>query len=448
MAGSRPFYSTPLAVLLIAVSASYLYGAAIYRTLVVFGVFRTPGHSPAVDVTAIPNTLHCEDLHYHESSGQIFTACEDDEKTRYSWFPPLANFDDPTVGSQARGSLKVINPKTFESTTLRFENFDGAFVTHGIDILDDPQSQEGNDVYIFAVNHKANPERYVKNNASAAESHSVVEVFHHEIGSDSVRHIRSVWHPLIRTPNDIFAVSTSSFFVTNDHHYRKGYMRNVEDLFFASKWSNTIFVEFAVNDDDSTSALDDSKDVKASVALQGLHNNNGLGRGKTSKDILIGSASSGTLHLAAYSVDPAMAAGRITVSQSVELDSTIDNPSYFADPYANSTFDGSGYVLAGLSKGVNLLKQIRNPEGQDGVCVWMVTPLDQGNTVAAGKSKGKDCSKWRKRLLFEDDSSRIRTASSAVLVPIERSTDSGQRRAQLFVSGFLSKNVVTCAVDL
>ncbi|RCI12336.1 hypothetical protein L249_1108 [Ophiocordyceps polyrhachis-furcata BCC 54312] len=443
MTCSRSFYSTPLAVLLITVFASYLYGAVIYRTIVVSGVFRDPGHT-AVDVIAIPNTLHCEDLHYHEPSGQIFTACEDDEKTRYSWFPPLANFDDPTVGSRARGSFKVINPKTLESTTLRFENFDGAFVTHGIDVLDDPQSQDGNDVYIFAVNHKVNPEHYVKNNASAPESHSVVEIFHHGIGSNSVRHVRSVWHPLIRTPNDILAVSTSSFFVTNDHQYRKGYMRNVEDTWFGSKWSNTIFVEFAVDGDDTRSAHDDSKGVLASVSLEGFHNNNGLGHGKTSRDILIGSASSGTLHLGAYSVDPAMAVGRISVSQSIQLDSTIDNPSYFADPYANSTFDGSGYVLAGLSKAANLLQNIRNPQGQDSVYVWMVKPLNQGSTNAAGE----DSSKWRKRLLFEDDGSRIRTASSAVLVPIDGFTDSGQRRAQLFVSGFLSKSVVTCAVDL
>ncbi|RDA92115.1 hypothetical protein CP533_6061 [Ophiocordyceps camponoti-saundersi (nom. inval.)] len=447
MTGSRFSYATPLAILSIAVFASYLYGALLYRPIIVLGLFRVKGHMPAIDVTVIPNTIHCEDLHYHKPSGLIFTACQNEEKDRFSWFPPLGNFDDPIIASQTRGSLKVINPKTLESTTLRFDNFDEAFVTHGIDIIDDPQSQDRNKVYIFAVNHKANPEHYVKRNASAPESHSVVEIFHHEIGSDNVEHVRSVWHPLIRTPNDIFAVSTSSFFVTNDHYYRKGYMRSVEEIYHEAKWTNTIFVEFPV-DGDSTSAHDDSKGVEASVALRDMFGNNGLGHGKLSNDILIGSAVGGVLHLGEYSIDPATAEGRISVSQSIELDSTIDNPSYFDDPYANSTFDGSGFVLAGLSKGMDLLKNIRNPENEDGIMVWMVTPLDQISTDAEDKSGGKDLSKWRKRLLFEDDGSRIRTASTAVLVPIDPASDSGRRRAQLFVSGFFSKNMVTCIVDL
>ncbi|PFH59240.1 hypothetical protein XA68_12639 [Ophiocordyceps unilateralis] len=445
MTGSRSFYSTPLVVLLIAASASYLYGAAFYRTLVVLGVFRSPRQMPTAHVSAIPDTVYCEDLHYHESSGLIFAACEDDEKTRHSWFPPLGIFDDPAIGSKARGSLKVIDPNTLKVKTLAFENFDGPFITHGIDVLSDAESQDEKRVYIFAVNHRPNPQHYEKRNESAPRSHSVVEVFRHEIGSDSVEHVRSVWHPLIRTPNDIYAVSSSSLFVTNDHHYVHGHMKTVEDVYFGATWSDTIFVRFTTGDDDAMSAQDDSHGVQASVALEGLHNNNGLGRGKTSRDILIGSAGSGMLHLGVYADDGTTATGQISVTESIELESCIDNPSYFADPYANSTFDGSGFVLAGLSNGAALAKTARNQDSKDGTLVWMVS---QGSRDATYKGIGKGSGRWRKRLLFEDDGTSIRTASSAVLVAKDPATDSGRRRAQLFVSGFLSKNVVMCVVEL
>ncbi|KAF4582297.1 serum paraoxonase/arylesterase family protein [Ophiocordyceps camponoti-floridani] len=434
MASNRSFYSTSLIVLLIAVSVSYLCGATFLRMFVVLGVFRTPGQTPAADLVAIPDTTYCEDLHYHKPSGFVFAACEG-ETIRHSWFPPLSIFDDPARGYKGRGGVKVIDPTTLKAKTLRLDGFDGPFVTHGFDILDDPESQEGKHIYLFAVNHKPNTQRYEKRDESAPESHSVIEVFRHELGSDSAQHVRSVWHPLIKTPNDVYALSPSSFFVTNDHRYTKGVMRLVEESYFASKWTDTIFVQFTP----SESAQDDSHGVQASVALQGLHNNNGLGHGKAPQDILVVSASTGQLHLGVHAVDATTVTSRIRITESIDVDSTIDNPSYFSDPYANSTFDGSGFVLAGLSNGVNVLSNRRNPDAKDGVLIWMVSPE---------KGAGKDSSKWRKRLLFEDDGTRIRTASSAVLVAKDPAADSGRRRAQLFVSGFLSKSVVSCLVDL
>jgi hypothetical protein len=63
------------------------------------------------EIIAIPDTVHCEDLHYYAPSGTLFTACEDNADTRFKWFPGLANFDDPELASKSRGSIHVIDPK-------------------------------------------------------------------------------------------------------------------------------------------------------------------------------------------------------------------------------------------------------------------------------------------------------------------------------------------------
>lgn len=91
----------------------YAAGPFLLRTLTVLGILRRypDGANVKAEVVAIPDTVHCEDLHYHASSGTLFTACEDNAETRRKWFPPLANFDDPELASKSRGSIHVIDPK-------------------------------------------------------------------------------------------------------------------------------------------------------------------------------------------------------------------------------------------------------------------------------------------------------------------------------------------------
>ncbi|PNY23698.1 Serum paraoxonase/arylesterase 1 [Tolypocladium capitatum] len=441
---ARSFFSAPAATLIFAVLVAYLYGPGVRRAGVVLGLFRNPANTALTSAggfAVVEGTTHCEDLHFHEPSKLLFTACEDTETTRHFWFPPLANYDNPSSAAKARGSLKVIDPVTLQAQTLALQNFKGPFITHGIDVIDDP-GQRGRAVYIFAVNHIPNRDWYEKGDSEAPKSHSVVEVFHHIIGSKAAQHIRSVWDPLMRTPNDIFGISPSSFFVTNDHYYKEGIMRTLEEVYSGAKWSTTIHVEFSGTGTDS-----DSQGVKASLALDGLQNNNGLGHGRTPQEVLVTSSCSGVLHLGTNSKNEASAdTPGIGIIESLKCDSTIDNPSYFTDPYANSTFDASGFVLGGLSKAADFMKNIRDPDAKDGVMVWKVTRLHKQQKQVVGD--GDNSASWSTRLLFEDDGSRIRTASCAVLVAMDPSKDDGRRRARLFVTGFLSKNIVAVKVDL
>jgi hypothetical protein len=315
-----------------------------------------------------------------------------------------------------------------QSRRLKFDNFDGPFITHGIDVIPDRESTDGEAVYIFAVNHVPETQPSGKKGPHAR---SQLEVFHHVVGTSSVKRLRSIWHPLIKTPNDIFAESPTSIYVSNDHRHRDhGLMRLVEDGYFGAKWAEIIHVQL-----DSLTAADDSAaGVVAEVSLSGIHNANGLGHGRTDREILISSCASGVFHVAQL---PTEAGGNITLVESVEIDHLADNPSYFADPYATPGNDRSGFLETGLARAVDLAKTMRDSAAKDPVMVTYLRP------VAAGG--------WEKRVLFEDDGTRLRSGSAAVLVaidPAEGKGVDGSRQAWLFATGFLSSSMVAVKVDL
>ncbi|KAK0735375.1 hypothetical protein B0T21DRAFT_367612 [Apiosordaria backusii] len=401
----------------------------IQRAVTVLGVFRSYPEGDVgtkQQVTSIPDTTHCEDLHHHIPSGLLFTACEDDAATRFQWFPPLGNLGNPEVAAKSRGSIHVIDPKGLESRRLKFENFDGAFITHGIDVIDDPELPTGQAVYIFAVNHLPDPTPILE--GKEAKARSQLELFHHTIGTDSIKHIRSIWHPLIRTPNDVYAQTPTSIYVTNDHYYTgHSVMRMLEDVYYGAKWTDTVHIKLEFLSPVKTS----DAGVTASVALAPIHNNNGLGHGRSEEEILISQAASGVLHIAQLPFKGSTDYN-ITISDTLEVESVVDNPSYFSDPLATSPVDDrSGFLLPGISKAATLAETSRDPAGKDPVIVYYVKPV-----------AGKKAQEWDTSVIFEDDSSRIRSASAAALISLDKN------RARLFVTGFVSANVIALEVDL
>lgn len=304
-------------------------------------------------------------------------------------------------------------------------------------MISDPERRAGEAVYIFAVNHLPNPDFFSYSEGFAIrpqpeggeippKAHSQIEIFHHVVGSSSARHVRSVWHPLMVTPNDILALTPAEFLFTNDHHYREGRMRVIEDLYAGAKWTNILHVELS-----APSSAEASSGAKASVMIDSIYNNNGLGRGRTDDEVLVGSALGGSLHFGELSTGEM--GKTLRIREVLLLDSAIDNPSYFADPFADSSGDASGFVLAGLARVVDLAKTVGDPAGKEPTMVWHA------------KKVGDD---WEKRLLFEDDGSTLRSASAAVLLAIDPAKEGGKRRAWLYATGFVSSSVVAVKVDL
>lgn len=443
--------------------------------VIFFGIILSPFYSPIVQrvktlgftrsqasivnihgegYRSIAGTAVCEDLHLYAPSNQLFAACEGGSVgQRYKWFPPLANFQDENEVSQ--GTIVVIDPKvrhkyqsvhlskcltypskTFTSKRLSLTGLSGPFVTHGIDVItgEDPAT-----VYIFAVNHLPNPEYYKPTEASTKSPYaarSQIEVFRHVLGSDTAEYVRSVQHPDIQTPNDILATSPTSFYVTNDHYYRTGFMRNVEEVLtsYLGGWSTIVHVQIT-----DRTPTDPTDGITVTTSLSELHNNNGLGRASSNRadEILINDASGGVLTRAWYNLDP-LASHELNVIEHIQLDSTIDNPFYYDDPYATASNNASGFVLAGLARAHTMGNDYVNPEVPIPSLVWHVRRSRGAGVQGA----------WEKKVIFQDDGIQVRTATTAVMIGIDPKANGGRKQAWLYVTGFLTEAIVATKVDL
>ncbi|KAI5204712.1 serum paraoxonase/arylesterase family protein [Aureobasidium subglaciale] len=385
----------------------------------------------AADYVKIEDTTHCEDLHYYAPANLLFTACED-RHTRFSWFPPLGSFEPPVDGTQ--GSIHVVDPKTMKSIRLSFIGFQETFVTHGIDVIADPSAK--NTVLIFAVNHQPNPEFVASRREHIQKSNSRIELFKHVIGTSTAKHVRTISHPRIETPNDIYAINPTQFYVTNDHFYREGLMRELEGV-APVKWSNTQLV--SITDLYATSA---SEGVEVQTALTGIKNNNGLGHVHGSEEVTIVSAERGILYRAFSHAENKT----LAIKESIHLDSTLDNPTWYHDAWATENDDRSGYILAGLARGIDLASNTKNPDAKDPVYVWLVQKTASA-TPSANVDAGKE-GEWEKKLVFQDDGSKVRTASAAVVIGIDPKLEGGKKKGWLFVTGFMSENMVATKIDL
>ncbi|KAK5080681.1 hypothetical protein LTR05_008385 [Lithohypha guttulata] len=324
--------------------------------------------------------------------------------------------------------LWLIQRQTFESTELVLSGFHGPLITHGIDIF---PSEDGQVLTILVVNHLPNSEYNAAEtkDASQHKARSQIEVFSHTIGSDTAVWVRSVRHPQIRTPNDIYATGPTSFYVTNDHYYREGSLRLIEDLleYNTGAWSDVVHVDYSNGKADATSG------VTVSHALTKFHNPNGLGHTTQDDELLLVDAAGGEL----YVMQRNMAAGvskELTLRSRIQLDSSIDNPSYYDDQYATSGRNASGYVLAGLLLAHQLGEAVTTNDSAIPTVVWYVRTTTEG--------------KQEKSVIFQDDGKLLRSASAAVLVGINPAGNDGKKQAWLFVTGFVSEAMIAARIEL
>lgn len=198
-------------------------------------------------------------------------------------------------------------------------------------------------------------------------------------------------------------------------------MRLLESLGtrMTAAWTDLLHVE-------ADSKMRGSEGVEATIALTGLHNNNGLGRGPGGV-VMICDASGGVTYLAHEEEGR-----KLKVDGEIAYKSTIDNPSWFVDEYPGDK-DRSGIVNAGLSKALAM-----GPAIHANHAVPPVIYLSSGS-VADG---------WNTTVLFSDNGLALSTSSAAVMISIDPATNHGAKQAWLFMSGFASQSIVASRVDL
>ncbi|KAI1111633.1 serum paraoxonase/arylesterase family protein [Nemania sp. NC0429] len=402
---------------------AWLYPPVRHFTAVLgFRPFESSANVHGVETRFIPDTAACEDLEYHAPSGMLYTACVGDVEIARGWSPGAPALERPD--RPPYGTIVVIDPKTMKSQKLSLDNFKGPFATHGIGLYTPPS--KSNVVYIYAINHVPNP-RWTLGSKTEEKAASQIELFVHTVGSTTAQHLRSIVHPLIRTPNDILAISETEFLVTNDHYYRDGPMRLIEELIRGlQSWTDLIHVRF------------DQESVDAAVALTSIPTNNGLGWGPD-QQVVIGDAAGGKIYFASL---PGAENRTITVSHYFRVDCVVDNANFFSDPYAGvDGKDYSGYLMPGLTEGLRFERSFKDPAlkapipGQ----VWYLPAI-------AGKDKNVDDAKLR-RLIFQDDGHTIRSITTAIIVAIDPATNDGKREGWLFVTSVIGVSMLATKID-
>lgn len=296
-----------------------------------------------------------------------------------------------------------------------------------------PDPYDSKAVYIHAINHLANEP------GASPPARSQVEIFRHVLNSNEATYIRSVRHPLIRTPNDLYSIAPGEFFVTNDHTHRSGLLRTYEDIMAGAYaiWTDTVSVVAEMPSTEVGEALrrpsiGPDQGIIAGVALRKIQNNNGLGHGATRDEILVASAAGGLFYTA--KTKQGNTRQLELIGEPLVFNTALDNPTYFSDPYPTVGGDASGYVLAGQLNGGQYAVQIKN---------------DSATLPSIVHFVGRDHDKrWKRHVLFQDDGRELNTASTAVLTAIDPSKNGGKKEAWLWATGPSSRAIVASRISL
>ena len=168
-------------------------------------------------VHALPyGEWQCEDF-APISDSQIVFACGNREGHK-KWFPVRGNFDS-TADVDDSLFLYDIESGQVQPVRIRDQQSVGDVRLHGMTVdLDKNQ--------VWLINHQ--------------RAGSVVDLFQLNSNRTELSLVKRFRSSHITNPNDLVIYQDSGFFVTNDHRYRSGIMRFIEDMFMMP-WGTVVY---------------------------------------------------------------------------------------------------------------------------------------------------------------------------------------------------------------
>lgn len=163
----------------------------------------------------------CEDSVIDQSTGLVYFSCGNRD-SRTKWFPGCNWWDKDEVSTN---TFHVYDPaaNSFEKLELDYE---GQFVSHGLSLITHPTDADKR--LIYSVNHKG--------------TGSVITVFQFTVGSAEISHVGDIEDSRIVSPNSVAAYveydGSLSVMYTNDHLFKRGFMRYAEDTFGPFLWGS------------------------------------------------------------------------------------------------------------------------------------------------------------------------------------------------------------------
>jgi arylesterase / paraoxonase len=160
------------------------------------GQFKTIEPHFAGKCTQISGIVGPEDITIHPKTNVAYISAIDIR---------AALIDENTNGSIYRYDLKESKPALIKMS----HDHTGGLFPHGISLYPDKNGAGS----LFVVNH--------------ARGQHTIEIF--SLVDGRLEHQKTLSSPMIISPNDVVAVGPDRFYFTNDHNYRNGFMRTLED---------------------------------------------------------------------------------------------------------------------------------------------------------------------------------------------------------------------------
>ncbi|GAA5910446.1 hypothetical protein JCM6882_007358 [Rhodosporidiobolus microsporus] len=360
---------------------------------------KTRALHPALNVgecVRVEGLEACEDAWVDHKGGKAYLACSS-LQARSVWQPADSVLDGPSALSTAllgqKDTLRLFDfaTNTHEEVALHgmpdtdAEGGWGRVWTHGMDVLVHPPSPSSSsageqpEITILLISHRP-PQP--PSSAKQEGADSVVEVFSSRLGSNEARWVRTVRHPLLRTPNNLVGdaalLSPSSkggeeggekvgFWLTNDHRSKTGWERVVETVFHAP--SEVVYCEADLEDTE--------REAECKVAADSVMYPNGLAKGPND---LLYSASTYTGDITVWEIQHADKT--LVPVNSIPIGRPIDNlhPSPSGALYAATFPLARAFgAAAPTAKDVDRPRRVKAP-----VEVWRV-----GNETGEGQFYGR-----------------------------------------------------------
>ncbi|TNY23594.1 serum paraoxonase/arylesterase [Rhodotorula diobovata] len=192
------------------------------------GVYRTVSPLNNDDCFNVPGLEACEDARWvDQESGLAYLACSSQE-ARMNWVPATLHLNASQLPTVSTDYIALFDINTRKHKRVELQGLppaaNGIWV-HAIEVYRSPSSPSN--LTLFVNSHRPPADRSL---APTQGADSVVEIFETEVGSNSARWVKTVRHPLVRTPNSVAAVNERQFYVSNDHRHKVHWTRKWEVL--------------------------------------------------------------------------------------------------------------------------------------------------------------------------------------------------------------------------
>jgi arylesterase/paraoxonase len=156
----------------------------------------------------------------HQPTRHVFAACST-SRSRTHWLPAVHHLN--ASGRATDDFIAVLDPASHSVRNLTLSGFTDrrGLNSHGMDVV--PSATSTSELFVYLVNQRP-PFGQLMNEHVEFPNPSVEIFCMNAITANTLEHIATIAHPLVRSPNDVVgSTDGKSFWVTNDGSHQRGF---------------------------------------------------------------------------------------------------------------------------------------------------------------------------------------------------------------------------------